>query len=190
MSGKRWQPAEIELLESLVGFHFGPDLVRRYQKRAAEMGLPYRTPKGIQGKVWFEYGSIKPIYDHHSARSLARLLELPETHVLNWIHKGHLKVKRKRKCYTISNRAFEEFAMARPDLARKGSLDGLIFILGKNKAIAVKNSRPPKNAPQPVLYLVNGKVYPSICEAARQTHWSDRTIRDRLKKGIEWKKAL
>lgn len=184
---QRWTEQEVDLLESLLNFCSGVELVRHYQRQAKLMGLPSRSPKSIRGKVWADYGTIKPLYDSHSARSLARLLNLSQSNVFNWIRLGHLNVKRKGKHYCITNKDFERFAMARPDLAQRGDLEGLIFILGKEKAIAVKNTKPHRNTGRPVMYVPQRRSFPSIGEAARQTYWSERTIRDHLKKQTDWR---
>lgn len=190
MPGRRWKPEEVDLLDSLANYCSGVELTRRYQQKAEKLGLPYRTPKAIHGKALIEYGTVKALYDNHNASCLAKMLGLKKLDVFRWIDRGHLKATRKGKFLQIRNVDFKAFALARPDLARRADVDGLAFFVGREKAIAIKQSDPPKNTPKPVVYVPEGKVFPSICEAARQTYWSDRTIRKYLSENHpDWRLA-
>lgn len=189
MAGYLWREEELELLGSLVNSCPGKQLCRLYKIQAGKKGLRKRTDRAIRYKAKEIAGTIRPLYDNHSIESLARILKVARSTLGHWVRLGLLNSTKGGKHHCITNKDVVEFLEKYPQRASICDLDGLIFFIDRSQALQIKSFPPLKKKPQKVVHVPSGKVYHSIKEASRQTHWDDSVIRDRLKKGIEWAKV-
>ena len=175
-----WTKPEIELLEDLIGYYFIHDLVKIYNQKASELGLPTRNYNGITVKLRRLGMSQKPSLDSFSGTDIATILGVNRRTVYEWQAKEGLPSRKVAKNkVVITKKDFTRWVRSRPYLLYGISKEQLELIIDDRKLINECSQRKPvqRRHPVPVVNLNTGQKFKSIKEAARKTFNGVQTIR-------------
>lgn len=185
MPNKRWTPAEINHLLSLVGDYPTALIVHHYQVWSALRGFPQRSDVAIDRRLRLEGVDREPIGVWIQTGTLTGLLGVSYTTVDRWVHRGYIRAH-KFPCAEYRGihspvRYFKRedvraFARRQPECFAGVTRQNLFLLLEDARMADDISTRFPTRAGKDrrrVRCVETGRVYPS-CTLAAKAHNSTR----------------
>jgi hypothetical protein len=180
--GVRWSSAESEFLETMAGDLPLKEIVRLYQRHAAEHGWPERTHRAIQQRlIRMGHAARVRTGEWVTSGGAAEILGCPGTRVEAWLGRKHIKeilrpVWRGKFRY-VSRPAWRRLARQRPQALGGFDADRLFQLLeDRELAEQVANRYPRHRGDWRIRCLESGQVWPSANQAAAELHVSQAAI--------------
>lgn len=182
----KWTRVEVEMLEDLTGNSPFPAVVQQYNSWAKANGHPIRSRRALEHKVYTLVDSRASYGRWVGVGDVARALGRSHQTIWEWAQQGWIRRIHAGAASAVARDDLIRLAQERPTLFGGAPRDGLLLILEDHDLVdQICRDYPAMVGGMGGRYPIRwqGKVFPSIAQAARAAHVSPSAIRLGLKEG-------
>ena len=180
-----WPPAQVAVLEQLANQHPTRRIAQIYNQTAGMNGWRKRSLQAIRHRLRQLGDTNQATEDGWNPTWLARELGLQSQRIHHWIRRGRLPRRRVGGRLVIYREDMKELARRSPHLLGGLDYSNLLWLLEDAdwvKRLLRDYPRPPAQlAPNPILRPLDGRVWPSATELARELHVTYAAVHSAIK---------